>query len=309
MNKFSRSFIHNPPFPLRSSSDFLKPVYYKFESAGTLKGKTLLVTGGSRGIGLAIARRAAKDGANIAILAKTVTEDPRLPGTIYTAAKEIEEAGGKALPIKCDIRDEETVKEAVGLTAKTFGGIDILINNASAINMLGTLKTEMKRFDLMHNINTRGTYMTSKYCLPYLLKVENPHILNLAPPLNMSAKWFSGHLAYTMAKYGMSMCVLGMSEEFRKEGVAINALWPRTFIATAAVQNILGGDETIRRSRNEDIISDSAYIILTNKSRRLTGQFFIDEDVLRSVGINDFTKYKMDPSVDDKDLAQDFFLD
>jgi len=307
MKNFFRSF----PTKLtpRSDSDFLKPVHYNFEPVGTLKNKTILVTGGSRGIGLAIARRAAKDGANIAILAKTVIEDPRLPGTIYTAAKEIEEAGGKALPIKCDIRDEGNVKEAVELTVKTFGGIDILINNASAINMLGTMKTEMKRFDLMHSINTRGTFMTSKYCLPYLMKAENPHILNLAPPLNMSGKWFSGHLAYTMAKYGMSMCVLGMSEEFKKEGIAVNGLWPRTFIATAAVQNLLGGGETVRRSRKEDIISDAAYVILRNKSRGLTGQFFIDEDVLRSVGVDDFTKYKMDPSVDDKDLAQDFFLD
>jgi len=285
------------------------PKKYTFESVGTLKGKTMVVTGGSRGIGLAIAKRAAKDGANVAILAKTATEDPRLPGTIFTAAKEIEEAGGKALPIQCDIRDEKKVKEAIEKVVATFGGIDILVNNASAINLVGTLDIDMKRYDLMHHINTRGTFMVSKYCIPHLLKAKNPHILNLSPPLTMTPRWFANHCAYTMAKYGMSMCVLGMSEEFRDQGLAVNGLWPKTAIATAAVKNVLGGDNMIRKSRTEDILSDTAYIILTNCSRKLTGNIFIDEDVLMSVGINDFSKYKVDPKVKDEDLVLDFFLE
>jgi len=281
---------------------------FTFESAGNLKGKTIVVTGGSRGIGLAIARRAAKDGANIAIIAKTATEDPRLPGTIFTAAKEIEEAGGKALPIQCDIRNEQKVKEAIEKVVSTFGGIDILVNNASAINLTGTLETDMKRYDLMHNINTRGTFMLSKYCIPHLLKAKNPHILNLSPPLVMTPRWFGTHVAYTMAKYGMSMCVLGMSEEFRDQGIAINALWPRTAIATAAVQNLLGGDHAIQKCRNDGVMADSAYIILTNKSRGLTGQFFIDEDVLRSAGVTCFEKYRVDKTVKEDELMEDFFL-
>jgi citronellol/citronellal dehydrogenase len=282
---------------------------YTFESVGNLKGKTMVVTGGSRGIGLAIAKRAAKDGANVAILAKTAAEDPRLPGTIFTAAKEIEEAGGKALPIQCDIRDEKKVKEAIEKVVATFGGIDILVNNASAINLVGTLEIDMKRYDLMHHINTRGTFMVSKYCIPHLLKAKNPHILNLSPPLTMTPRWFANHCAYTMAKYGMSMCVLGMSEEFREQGIAVNGLWPKTAIATAAVKNVLGGENMMKKSRTEEILSDTAYIILTNCSRKLTGNLFIDEDILKSVGITDFSKYKVDPSVKEEDLFLDFFLE
>jgi citronellol/citronellal dehydrogenase len=282
---------------------------YTFESVGNLKGKTMVVTGGSRGIGLAIAKRAAKDGANVAILAKTTTEDPRLPGTIFSAAKEIEELGGKALPIQCDIRDEKKVKEAIEKVVATFGGIDILVNNASAINLVGTLDVDMKRYDLMHSINTRGTFMVSKYCIPHLLKAKNPHILNLSPPLTMTPRWFANHCAYTMAKYGMSMCVLGMSEEFRDQGIAVNGLWPKTAIATAAVKNLLGGDNMIRKSRTEEILSDTAYIILTNCSRKLTGNLFIDEDILKSVGVTDFSKYKVDPSVKEEELFLDFFLE
>ncbi|NBC21989.1 MAG: SDR family NAD(P)-dependent oxidoreductase, partial [Gammaproteobacteria bacterium] len=209
----------------------------------TLEGKTLFISGASRGIGLAIARRAAADGANIAIAAKTAEPHPKLPGTIYTAAEEIEEAGGQALPVVCDIRDEEQVRSAVAATVERFGGLDICVNNASAISLTGTLQTEMKRYDLMHQINTRGTFLVSKTCLPHLLEAENPHILNLSPPLNMDEKWFAPHVAYTMAKFGMSLCVLGMAGEFRDKGVAVNALWPRTTIATAAVKNLLGGDD------------------------------------------------------------------
>ena len=282
---------------------------FTLESAGNLKGKTLVITGGSRGIGLAIAKKAAKDGANVAIVAKTVTEDPRLPGTIYSAAKEIEEAGGKALPIQCDIRNEQKVKEAIEKIVATFGGIDILVNNASAINLSGTLELDMKRYDLMHTINTRGTFMVSKYCIPHLLKAKNPHILNLSPPLVMNPKWFTNHCAYTMAKYGMSMCVLGMSEEFRDQGIAVNALWPRTGIATAAVKNLLGGDHAIKKCRTDEVMGDSAYIILTNNSRGLTGQFFIDEDILRSAGVTDFTKYRVDKNAKEDELMEDLFVE
>ena len=271
-----------------------------------LKGRTLFVSGGSRGIGLAIALRAAQDGANVIIAAKTAEPHPKLPGTIYTAAEEIEEAGGKALAIQCDIRSEEQVVEAVEKGAETFGGIDICINNASAISLTPTLQTDMKRFDLMHQINTRGTFLVSKTCIPYLLKSDNPHILNLSAPLNMEEKWFAPHVAYTMAKFGMSMCVLGMAGEFREQGIAVNALWPRTTIATAAVQNLLGGAELARRSRKPEIMGDAAHVILTRPSREFTGNFCIDDEVLESAGVTDLSGYAVDSSVE---LAPDFFVE
>lgn len=272
----------------------------------SFKGKTVFITGGSRGIGKAIGLRLAQEGANIVIAAKTTTPHPKLEGTIFTAAEEMEKAGGKALPIKVDIRFEENILAAVEKTVETFGGIDILINNASAISLTGTLDTEMKRYDLMHSINTRGTFLTSKCCLPYLLKGKNPHILNLAPPLNtISEKWFAPHVAYTMAKYGMSMCVLGMAGEFRKKGVAVNALWPKTTIATAAVGNLLGGDEIVQRSRKPSVMGDAAYYILKRASKDCTGNFFIDEEVLIGEGITDLTKYAVNPA---KELAPDFFV-
>ena len=271
-----------------------------------LKGKTLFITGASRGIGLAIALRAARDGANVIVAAKTTEPHPKLPGTIFTAAEEIEKAGGRALPIAVDVREEAQVERAVEEGVARFGGIDILVNNASAISLTGTLHTSMKRFDLMHQINTRGTFVCSRACLPQLLKAKNPHILNLSPPLTLKPSWFGPHLAYTMAKYGMSLCVLGMAEEFREEGVAVNALWPRTIIATAAVQNLLGGDESIRASRKPEIVADAAYVILTRESRSCTGNFFIDEDVLRSAGISDFSKYALTPGVE---LLPDLFVE
>ena len=265
----------------------------------------MFITGGSRGIGLAIALRAAKDGANVAIAAKTAEPHPKLPGTIYTAAEEIEAAGGKALPQVVDIRDEENVVDAVEKTVETFGGIDICINNASAIQLTGTLETDMKRYDLMHQINTRGTFMVSKYCLPHLLKADNPHILNLTPPLDMSPQWFGPHVAYTMAKYGMSLCVLGMAEEFKDKGVAVNALWPRTTIATAAVKNLLGGEQMVQGSRTPDILSDAAHLILTKPSREFTGNFCIDDTLLAENGVTDFDQYRVDPA---QDLFPDFFV-
>ena len=271
-----------------------------------LKDRTLFVSGGSRGIGLAIAMRAAQDGANIIIAAKTAEPHPKLPGTIYTAAAEIEAAGGKALPLVCDIRSEEQVAEAVAKGADQFGGIDICVNNASAISLTPTLQTPMKRFDLMHQVNTRGTFLVSKTCIPYLMKSGNPHILNLSAPLNMEEKWFAPHVAYTMAKFGMSMCVLGMAGEFREQGIAVNALWPRTTIATAAVQNLLGGDELARRSRKPEIMGDAAHVILTRPSREFTGNFCIDDEVLESVGVSDLSVYAVDPSVE---LAPDFFVE
>jgi len=271
-----------------------------------LKGRTMFVSGGSRGIGLAIALRAARDGANVIVAAKTAEPHPRLPGTIYTAAKDIEAAGGKALPVVCDIRSEDQVAEAVSKGADHFGGIDICINNASAISLTPTLQTEMKRFDLMHQINTRGTFLVSKTCIPFLLESDNPHILNLSAPLNMEEKWFAPHVAYTMAKFGMSMCVLGMAGEFRERGIAVNALWPRTTIATAAVQNLLGGDELARRSRKPEIMGDAAHIILTKPSREFTGNFCIDDEVLESAGVTDLSVYAVDPTVE---LAPDFFVE
>ena len=242
----------------------------------SLKDKVIFISGGSRGIGLAMVKKAAEDGAKIAIAAKTAEPHPKLPGTIYTAAEEIVDAGGEALPVICDIRSEDNVRDAVNKTVNHFGGIDICINNASAIQLTNVTDTEMKRYDLMHQINGRGTYMVSKYCLPHLKMSSNPHILNLAPPLDMESKWFAGTVAYTMAKYTMSMCVLGMAEEFKEFGIAVNALWPRTAIATAAVQNHLGGDEIMKLSRNVDIMADSAYEILTKNSKEFTGNFCID---------------------------------
>lgn len=271
-----------------------------------LKGKTLFVSGGSRGIGLAIALRAARDGANIVVAAKTSEPHPKLPGTIHTAADEIRKAGGQALPVVCDIRHEDAVEEAVAAGVAEFGGIDVCINNASAISLTGTLQTKMSRFDLMHQINTRGTFLVSKTCIPHLLKSDNPHILNLSAPLNMEERWFAPHVAYTMAKFGMSMCVLGMAGEFREQGVAVNALWPRTTIATAAVQNLLGGDELTRRSRTPEIMADAAHVILTRPSREFTGNFCIDDEVLESAGITDLSHYSVDPSME---LAPDFFVE
>ena len=271
----------------------------------SLKDKVIFVSGGSRGIGLAMAKRAAQDGAKLALAAKTAEPHPKLPGTIYTAAEEIVEAGGEALPLICDIRDEDNVRDVVNQTVEHFGGIDICINNASAIQLTNTMDTEMKRYDLMHQINGRGTYMVSRYCLPHLLKAENPHILNLSPPLDMSAKWFAGHTAYTMAKYTMSMCVLGMAEEFKDRGVAVNALWPRTAIQTAAVQNHLGGDAVMKISRTVEIMADAAYEIFTKDSKSYSGNFCIDDLVLYEAGVRDFSKYAQAPF---GELMPDFFV-
>jgi citronellol/citronellal dehydrogenase len=276
--------------------------------ATPLQGKTLFVTGASRGIGKAIALRAARDGANIVIAAKTAEAHPKLPGTIYTAKAEIEAAGGKALACIVDVRFEEQIAEAVKLGVDTFGGIDILVNNASAISLTGTVDTPLKRFDLMHGINTRGTFACSQACIPHLAKADNPHILNISPPLNMEAKWFGPHVAYTMAKFGMSMCVLGMAEELKGQRIAVNALWPRTVIATAAVQNLLGGDATVRGSRKPDIMADAAYVILTRKSTEFTGHFCVDDDVLRESGATDLSRYSMTPGMKDSDLLPDYFL-
>lgn len=271
-----------------------------------LRGKTLFITGASRGIGKAIALRAARDGANVVVAAKTAEPHPKLPGTIYTAAEEIEAAGGKALPLIVDVRSEDQIQSAVEQAVKTFGGIDILVNNASAISLTGTLSTPMKRFDLMHQVNTRGTFACSQACIPYLAKAENPHILNISPPLSMQARWFGPHVAYTMAKYGMSMCVLGMAEELKSEKIGVNALWPRTMIATAAVINLLGGEESARHSRKPEIMADAAHVILTRSSRECTGNFFIDDNVLASVGITDLSGYAMVPG---EQLMTDLFLE
>ena len=270
-----------------------------------LTNKTLFISGASRGIGLAIAKRAAQDGANIILAAKTAEPHPKLPGTIYTAAEEIEEAGGKAFPVLCDVRYEEQLETAVKNGADHFGGIDICVNNASAIQLTNTLQTDMKRYDLMNQINARGTFLTSKKCIPYLLKSENPHILNLSPPLDMNSKWFSNHVAYSIAKFGMSLCVLGMAEEFKEKGIAVNALWPRTAIATAAVKNILGGDELVKVSRTPEIMADAAYVILTKDSKEFTGNFCIDDNLLADNGVTDFSKYAEVPF---SQLAPDFFV-
>ncbi len=275
---------------------------------GSLAGKTLFITGASRGIGRAIALRAAKDGANVVIAAKTAEPHPKLPGTIYTTATEVEEAGGKALPCVVDIRFEAQIQQAVDRSVETFGGIDIVVNNASAINLSDTRTITMKRFDLMHGVNARGTFLTTKLCLPHLEKADNPHILTLSPPLHMERRWFQGHVAYTMAKYGMSMCVLGWAGEFEKQGIAANALWPRTTIATAAVNNLLGGDALMKRSRTPEIMADAAHWVLTQPSRDCTGNFFIDEAICRDrLGMDDdaLRKYAVDPT---QELAPDFFV-
>jgi citronellol/citronellal dehydrogenase len=275
----------------------------------SLAGKRIFITGGSRGIGLAIALKAARDGAAVAIAAKTTEVNPKLPGTIYSAAAEIEAAGGVALPIQCDLRDEEQIAASIAKAAAEFGGIDILINNASAINLTKTEATPAKRFDLMFDVNVRGTFLTSQAAIPYLRESakagRNPHILTLSPPLSMKAKWFQHHVAYTMAKYGMSMCVLGMSEEFRKEGIAVNALWPRTAIDTAALQMIPGVDTAA--CRTPEILADAAYIILNRESKDCTGNFFVDDELLASEGITDLEKYSVVPGT--KDFLLDFFLD
>jgi citronellol/citronellal dehydrogenase len=269
-----------------------------------LKGKTLFISGGSRGIGLAIALRAARDGANVVIAAKTTEPHPRLPGTIFTAAEEIERAGGKALPYQTDIRDEDQVMRAVEAAVERFGGIDILVNNASAISLTGTAETPMKRFDLMMGINLRGTYLCSRACLPHLKRAANPHILTLSPPLNMNPRWFGPHVAYTIAKYGMSMCVLGMAEESKQDGIAVNALWPRTTIATAALQIIPGAQP--EAGRTPEIMADAAHAVLTRDSRSLTGRFLIDEEVLREAGVTDFERYAVKRG---EKLRIDLFLD
>ncbi len=271
----------------------------------TLKGKTLFITGASRGIGLAIALRAARDGANIAIAAKTAEPHPKLEGTIFTAAKKIEAVGGKALPIACDIRFEEQVQAAVEKTISTFGGLDICVNNASAISLTHAVATDMKRYDLMHGINARGTFLVSKTCIPHLEKAANPHILMLSPPLDMDPKWFAPHVAYTMAKFNMSIIALGLSGELKGDGIAVNTLWPRTTIATAAVRNLLGGDALMRMSRSPEIMGDAAHLIFTQDAKTFTGRFCIDDTLLYEHGVRDFEKYRVDPS---SDLAPDFFV-
>jgi citronellol/citronellal dehydrogenase len=273
----------------------------------SLKGKTLFITGGSRGIGLAIALRAARDGANVTIAAKTAEPHPKLPGTIYTSAQEIEQAGGKALPILCDIRNEEQTAAAVQQTVDTFGGIDVLVNNASAISLTGTMATDMKRYDLMNQINARGTYLCGRLCIPHLKKAANPHILTLSPPLDLQPKWFGPNVAYAIAKYGMSLCTLGWAEEFRKDGIAANSLWPRTTIATAAVR-MLGGDPLLKRSRTAEIMADAAHVILNLPSRDFTGNFCIDDLVLHASGVRDFGKYAAVPGTANDELAPDFFV-
>ena len=271
----------------------------------SLQGKTLFVTGASRGIGLAIALRAARDGANIAIAAKTAEPHKHLPGTIYTAAKEIEEAGGQALPLIVDVRDEASVYDAVQKTVERFGGVDICVNNASAISLTGTLATDMKRYDLMNQVNARGTYLTSKACIPHLKNAANPHVLMLSPPLDMSPRWFEGHTAYSMAKFGMSMCVLGMAAEFKADGIAFNALWPRTGIATAAIRFALAGDEGMKQCRTPEIMADAAHAIFEKPAREFSGNFLIDDSFLYGEGERDFDKYRVDPTTR---LMPDFFV-
>jgi citronellol/citronellal dehydrogenase len=288
----------------------MMPKVNRMAAKHTLEGKTLFVSGGSRGIGLAIAVRAAQDGANVAIAAKTVEPHPKLTGTIHTAASAVDQAGGTSLAIACDIRDESSVRSAVEATVARFGGIDILVNNASAISLAGTLETPMKRFDLMHEVNVRGTFLCSQACLPHLKASaaagRNPHILTLSPPPNLDSKWFKDHVAYTIAKYGMSLCVLGMAEEFRADGIGINALWPRTVIATAAIAMIPGASERVDMMRRPAIVADAAHVILTRDARTTTGNFFIDEKVLAQVGIKDLSRYAIKPGAP---LLPDLFLD
>lgn len=271
----------------------------------SLHDRVLLITGGSRGIGLAIAERAARDGAKVALVAKTAEPHPKLPGTVYTAAEACERAGGEALPIVCDIRDEAAVEAAVAATVERFGRLDALVNNASAIFLAGTRETSMKRFDLMHQVNVRGTYLCSQKALPHLLRSDNPHILNLAPPLNFEERWFAPHTAYSIAKFGMSLCTLGMAGELREQGVAVNSLWPRTTIATAAVRNLLGGEEMCSRSRKPEIMGDAARAILTRPARECSGNYFIDEEVLAAEGLTDFDGYAVNPG---GPLQPDFFV-
>jgi citronellol/citronellal dehydrogenase len=271
----------------------------------TLLGKTLFITGASRGIGKAIALRAARDGANIAVLGKTDAPHPKLPGTVHSAVAEIETAGGQALGCICDIRFEDQVATAVRQTVQRFGGIDVLVNNASAISLTDTTHTDMKRFDLMHQVNTRGSFLCAKLCVPHLQHSTNPHILNLSPPLNLEERWFAPHTAYSISKYGMSLCVLGLSGELKSKGIAVNALWPRTVIATAAVANLLGGKKVLERARTPDIVADAAHWILTTKSPELTGQFLLDEDVLQKAGVTNFDCYAVTPGVD---LLADLFV-
>jgi citronellol/citronellal dehydrogenase len=271
----------------------------------SLKGKTLFITGASRGIGEAIALRAARDGANVVVAAKTAEPHPKLPGTIYTAAKDIEAAGGQALPVVVDVRDEASVLAGVEAAVARFGGIDICVNNASAIQLTGTLQTDMKRYDLMNQVNARGSYLTSKACLPHLKQAANPHVLMISPPLDMSPRWFAGHTAYTMAKFGMSMCVLGMAAEFKDDGVAFNALWPRTGIATAAIQFALSGEEGMRHCRKPEIMADAAYAIFNKPAREFSGNFLIDDSFLYGEGERDFDQYRVDPTTE---LMPDFFV-
>jgi citronellol/citronellal dehydrogenase len=271
----------------------------------SLAGKTLFITGASRGIGLAIALKAARDGANIAIAAKTDAPHPKLPGTIHTAAAEIEAAGGHALPLMVDVRDEEAVKAAIDKTAAHFGGLDIVVNNASAIGLTPAATTDMRRFDLMHQVNARGTFMVSKYAIPHLERAANPHILMLSPPLDMKTKWFAPHTAYSMAKFGMSLVVLGLAGELKPKGIAVNALWPRTTIATAAIRNLLGGDEVVRRSRTPDIVADAAHAVFAKPAKSFSGNFLIDDSLLAAEGVSDFDRYRVDPA---QPLQSDFFV-